>query len=43
MDETTRADLQELYRRLLDGAFYGDHDEDARLMGVLREHLEATA
>ena len=32
-------DLQELYSRLLNGTFYKDHDEDARLVVVLRHVL----
>lgn len=40
MDDAMEADLEELYRRLLDGEFYQDYDEDGRLMGRLREHLK---
>jgi hypothetical protein len=35
-------DLQTLYSRLLEGVFYQDHDEDSRLMGVLRQALADT-
>jgi hypothetical protein len=32
-------DLTELHHRLREGVFYSDHDEDMRLMGVLRRVL----
>jgi hypothetical protein len=34
-------DLVELERRLTEGVFYGDHDEDLRLLGVFRRAIEA--
>ncbi|MEJ8837556.1 hypothetical protein [Ramlibacter sp. AN1133] len=38
--EVENADLKELHRRLLEGTFFKDYDEDQRLMGVLRRHLD---
>ena len=35
------ADLVELERRLTEGVFYDDHDEDLRLLGVFRRAIEA--
>lgn len=36
-----RSDLLELRRRLIDGKFYEDYDEDLRLVGVFRKFLAA--
>lgn len=35
-----RLDLEVLYRRLQEGSFYEDHDNDMWLLGVLRKHLD---
>ena len=39
LSEDALKDLRTLYQRLYSGAFYDDHDEDVRLMGVLRKVL----
>lgn len=39
LSEDALIDLRTLYQRLHSGAFYDDHDEDLRLVGVLRKVL----
>lgn len=36
VDEEVVADLHELDRRLTEGVYFDDHDEDLRLLGVFR-------
>lgn len=43
MSELIERDLTELYCRLSEGVFYRDYDEDGRLMGVLRKHINSLA
>lgn len=40
MADTVLADLEALHRKLHNGTFFSDYDEDCRLMGVLRKHVE---
>lgn len=40
MDTKVLADLESLHRKLANGTLFSDYDEDVRLMGVLRKHIE---